>query len=327
MGTETHVIIGGTGSLGTALSKNLLDQGHKVRTFSRDEHKIERLERAIPKDQRARLSCIPGDVRDKADLTRACEGADYIINAAALKIIKTCEYAPMEAIKTNIIGSMNVIDAALACNVKRAILISTDKACLPANLYGMSKGCAEKVFTHANRYCGAKEGKFLVARYGNVWFSNGSVIKTFMEQAMSGVLQITDGECTRFHWTIDSAVNFVLDVLKNAPAGTISVPKLPAYKLSDLCHAFMRVYELGREPVVLGLRQGEKKHESMISEFESHSAKEEADRYVLHPGKTLNNGGWNFTSGTPGKRLGREELERLIRETVGYTEKGPMLYA
>lgn len=314
--------------MGTALTLSLLEAGEKVRTLSHNEHNIEKLQARVPKEKLVNLSCHKGFVEDLKRVKRSMRGCDFAIHAAATKVISVCEHNPVEAINTNILGSANVIDAAIDCHVKRVTLISSDKAVNPSNIYGATKLCAERLFIHANSYSAGHPPEFLVARYGNVWKSNGSVIHAFMKQAQDGVLRVTNKECTRFHWTIDEAVNFVLDVLQHADAGTISVPRLPSYKLEDLANAFMNVYRLEQEPIITGTVQGEKLHESMISEHESHYAKEKEDRFIITPGKSCNSGGWSFSSGSNKWRLGRMALEDLIRKSIGleFQDKGPQLY-
>ena len=309
-----YLLTGGSGTIGTALTKQLLSAGHKVRTLSRNEHSIQTLHRSIDPKHHVNLSCLIGDVRDIDRLMMAMRGVDYCIHAAAIKVIQLCEYDPKEAVLTNVLGSINVVDASIKSDVKRTVLISSDKEVLPVNCYGMTKGCAEKVFLASNRYCGAGDKKFVIARYGNVWNSNGSVAGVWKKQAEAGQLRITNREATRFHWKIDEAVNFVLDVTHNAAPETIHVPKLPSYKLGELADAFERVYEVPRPAEIIGLTPGEKLHETMVSEFESYQAEDKADRYILHHQRPVCEGGWAYMSSTNWK-LGRQHLEDLIRET------------
>jgi len=334
---NTYLITGGTGTLGTALTKLLLSQGHKVRVLARNEHGHERLERSIPQDEKGRLSCLVGAVEDESRLLRAMRGADYVIHAAAQKIIPTCEYNPIEAVQTNIQGTINTLNACLEAGIKRAVLVSTDKASSPATLYGGTKFVAERLWLNANRYSAGKEPHFVAVRYGNVWMSQGSVIHTWVKQAQYGVISITDPQCTRFHITLENAVAFVLSALHQANPGELWVPRLPSYRLGDLGLAFRQVYNLSKQPEITGLRRSEKLHESMISQDESPSLKGEAEgHYILEPGVIHNYVPKDQCQGHPVKpgkfqydscrnldvsRLGVEELTEEIREWVGHEKR------
>lgn len=312
---STYLITGGTGSLGTALTKHLLSAGHKVRAYARSEHGHERLQAQIPEEQKPRLSSLIGAVEDLQRLRRAVQGADYVIHGAAQKVIGLCEYNPLSATQTNIVGSCNVIQACLDEEIPRAVLVSTDKASSPATLYGGTKFVAERLWLNANRYSAGNPPHFVAVRYGNVWASNGSVIHAWKKQAEAkGPIEITDPQCTRFHITLPQAVEFVLSALHEAGAGELRVPRLPSYRLGDLAHAFRQVFGLERQPSTSGLRLSEKLHESMISPDESSSLKAEDDtHFTLEPGVIHRKGGMSYTSGSNQHRLGVEALTEEIR--------------
>lgn len=205
----------------------------------------------------------------------AFEGVDFIIHAAALKVVPSLEYNPAEAIKTNIQGGMNVIDAAIECNVKKVIFVSTDKACYPINLYGATKMCSEKLFTASNAYCGGKDIVLALVRYGNVAGSNGSVIPFFKK--LKDVLPVTHKDMTRFFITLDQAVELIYKAILFAKGGEIFVPKIPSFKITDLVEA------LGREYKEVGVRAGEKLHEYMVTYEESLSTYEYDWGYIIYP--------------------------------------------
>jgi len=313
----TYLITGGTGTLGTALTKLLLSQGHKVRVLARNEHGHQKLEAQIPQEQKPRLSSLVGAVEDLQRLRRAMYCCDYVVHAAAQKVIPLAEYNPVECVGTNITGTMNVINAAMESGVKKAVLVSTDKASGPATLYGGTKFVAERLWLNANRYSAGKEPHFVAVRYGNCWMSQGSVIHAWMKQAQYGAIEITDPTCTRFHLLISQAVAFVLDALHNAEPGELWVPRIPSYRLGDLAHAFRQVYKMDKQPSIIGLRMAEKRHESMISEDESSSIKREEDlHYILEPGVTHRKGGFSYNSGANEWKLNVESLKALIEESV-----------
>ena len=312
---SVFLITGGTGSLGTALTKLLLSQGHKVRVLARNEHSHERLEKAQSEAERGRLSCLVGAVEDASRLARAAAGCDYVIHAAAAKVIPLCEYNPVQAVNTNILGTINVLNACIDAGVKKAVLVSTDKASSPATLYGGTKFVAERLWLNANRYSAGKEPHFSAVRYGNVFASQGSVIHAFVKQAQYGALEITDPNCTRFHIKLDQAVAFVLDALHRAGPGELWVPRLPSYRLGDFAHAFRIAYDLKRQPNITGLRLSEKLHESMISSDEWPSLKAEEDlHYTLEPGVIHRAERREYSSGMNTWRLGVEALTEEIRE-------------
>ena len=274
------LITGGTGSLGKSLVDYLLKETRvrRVAIFSRDELKQQQLRIQFQDDPRLRW--FLGDIRDLDRLKRAFHGVDFVIHAAALKQVDTGEYNPMEFVKTNVLGSQNVIDAAIDTNVKRVVALSTDKASSPINLYGATKLTADKLFIAANNYSVAYGTTFAVVRYGNVMGSRGSVIPFFQEIAAQGnPLPITDIRMTRFWISIQSAVKFVIDSLEMMSGGELYVPRIPSMKIIDLAHAVAPKTKL----IEIGMRPGEKLHEEMISADDSRRTIMLQDRYVVTP--------------------------------------------
>ena len=274
------LITGGTGSLGKSLIEYLLRETkvRRIAIFSRDELKQQHLRIQFQDDQRLRW--FLGDVRDLDRLKRAFHGVDYVIHAAALKQVDTGEYNPMEFVKTNILGSQNVIDASIDAGVKRLVALSTDKASSPINLYGATKLTADKLFVAANNYSHAYGTAFSVVRYGNVMGSRGSVIPFFREIAAQGKpLPITDLRMTRFWISIESAVKFVIDSLEMMTGGELYVPRIPSMKIVDLANAVAP----GAKLEEIGMRPGEKLHEEMISADDSRRTIILENRYVVTP--------------------------------------------
>ena len=274
------LITGGTGSLGKSLIEYLLKetQVRRVAILSRDELKQHHLR--IQFEDNPRLRWFLGDVRDLERLKRAFHGVDYVIHAAALKQVDTGEYNPMEFIKTNVLGSQNVIDASIDAGVKRVVALSTDKASSPINLYGATKLTADKLFVAANNYSFSYGTTFSVVRYGNVMGSRGSVIPFFREIAAQGKpLPITDLRMTRFWISIESAVKFVIESLEMMTGGELYVPKIPSMKLVDLANAVVP----GAKLEEIGMRPGEKLHEEMISADDSRRTIILENRYVVTP--------------------------------------------
>jgi UDP-N-acetylglucosamine 4,6-dehydratase len=274
------LITGGTGSLGKSLVKYLLEQTNvrRIAILSRDELKQQHLRAQFQDDPRLRW--FLGDVRDLDRLKRAFHGVDYVIHAAALKQVDTGEYNPMEFIKTNVLGSQNVIDASIEAGVKRVVALSTDKASSPINLYGATKLTADKLFIAANNYSFTYGTSFSVVRYGNVMGSRGSVIPFFQEIAAQGrPLPITDLRMTRFWISIEAAVKFVIDSLEMMNGGELYVPRIPSMKIIDLANAIAPGVELEE----IGMRPGEKLHEEMISADDSRRTIIAKDRFVVTP--------------------------------------------
>lgn len=275
---KTILVTGATGSFGTAFLRRVL-RDHDiaaVRAFSRDELKQHELGRAL-RDDRVRL--LLGDVRDRERLRMATRGVDLIVHAAALKQVPACEYNPFEAVQTNIIGAQNVVSAAIDNDVPLTIALSTDKAVNPANLYGATKLCAEKIFAQAGAYAAGTRSRFASVRYGNVMGSRGSVIPIFKEQAHRGELTITDSRMTRFWITLDAAVDFVLSCIGLVEGGETFVPKIPSMRVTDMADAIAP----GVPRRVTGIRPGEKLHEVLLTEDEARNAGDLGDRYVILP--------------------------------------------
>lgn len=274
---KTILVTGGTGSFGKKFIQKLLTLGvKKTIVLSRDELKQYEMKKEFTDP---RLRFFIGDVRDKERLYRAFNGVDIVIHAAAMKHVDACEYNPFEAIKTNIHGAQNVIEAALDCNVKKVIALSTDKACSPVNLYGATKLASDKLFVAANSYVGDNPTSFSVVRYGNVVGSRGSVVPFFKSIKDTGVLPVTNEKMTRFWITLEQGVQFVLDSLDRMKGGEIFVPKIPSMKVMDLARAIAPECEIE----IVGIRPGEKLHEAMIMEDDARHTVEFEDYYVIQP--------------------------------------------
>jgi UDP-N-acetylglucosamine 4,6-dehydratase len=274
------LITGGTGSLGKSLIKFLLNETNvrRIAIFSRDELKQQQLKSHLQND--VRLRWFLGDIRDLERLKRAFHDVDYVIHAAALKQVDTGEYNPMEFIKTNVLGSQNVIDAAIEAGVRKVIALSTDKASSPINLYGATKLTADKLFVAANNYSFSYGTTFSVVRYGNVMGSRGSVIPFFQELAAQGKpLPITDLRMTRFWISIENAVKFVIDSLEMMSGGELYVPRIPSMKIIDLAQGVSPDAKI----IEIGMRPGEKLHEEMISADDSRRTIVLSDRFVVSP--------------------------------------------
>jgi UDP-N-acetylglucosamine 4,6-dehydratase len=273
---KTVLVTGGTGSFGKALVRYLLnnDCPKKIIVFSRDEMKQYMMKEEFGSNNS--LEFVLGDVRDKEKLERIFRGVDYIIHAAAIKIVPSAEENPAEAVKTNVIGAMNVIDSAIKNNVKKVIAFSTDKACNPVNLYGATKLCSDKLFIAANS---SSETAFSIVRYGNVIGSRGSIIPIFMEKKKEGVIPITDERMTRFWITLEEGVRFVLKNLNRMRGGEIFVPKIPSMRIVDLARAIAPECAIK----YIGVRPGEKLHEIMISSDDARNTTEFDDYYIIRP--------------------------------------------
>lgn len=314
---KSILITGGTGSFGNAFVTKILGTNVKrIIVFSRDELKQFEMAQRVT-DPRIRF--FIGDVRDKDRLYRAFDGVDIIVHAAALKQVPACEYNPFEAIRTNVLGAENIIEAAIDRNVKRVIALSTDKAASPINLYGATKLCSDKLFVAANSYVGKKETRFAVVRYGNVVGSRGSVIPFFKKIKETGRLPITDPRMTRFWITLEQGVQFVIDSVSRMQGGEIFVPKIPSMSITDLAKAIAPECEID----VIGIRPGEKLHEVMITEDNARTSLEYDSYYVIQPefswwgrekaknGKPLPEG-FKYSSDTNDQWLSIEELRRLV---------------
>jgi UDP-N-acetylglucosamine 4,6-dehydratase/5-epimerase len=273
------LITGGTGSFGKKFIEIMLQEKlpAKIIIYSRDELKQHEM-RAAGFDHPA-LRYFIGDVRDKDRLRRAFNGVDIVVHAAALKQVPACEYNPMEAIKTNILGGSNVIDAALDMNVSRVLALSTDKAVNPVNLYGATKLAAEKLFVQSNAYAGSRNIRFSCVRYGNVVGSRGSVVPVFLQQRQNGKITITDDRMTRFWISLEQGVRFVMRCIEQMQGGEVFVPKIPSMRTIDLAQAVAPDAEID----IIGIRPGEKLHEVLISEDEARSAVEREDMFVVVP--------------------------------------------
>lgn len=273
---KTVLLTGGTGSFGKAMVKRLLadNEINKLIIFSRDELKQFEMQEVYDSPK---LRYFIGDVRDYSRLKLAVEGVDAIIHAAAMKQIPASEYNPMEAIKTNILGAENIVNIAIEKNVEKIIALSTDKAANPANLYGATKLCSDKLMVAGNILAGAKKTKFSVVRYGNVLGSRGSVIPFFKERAKTGIIPITDEKMTRFWLTIEDGVQFVLDSFERMIGGEIFVPKIPSFKVTDVA----KVVCPGVPTEIIGIRPGEKLHEVMITEDDAQNTLEFENYYAI----------------------------------------------
>lgn len=275
---KSILITGGTGSIGNQIVKLLLEKKHprKIIIYSRDELKQYDMRR---KFSDSRLRFFIGDVRDLERTSLAMADVDIVIHAAALKQVPTCEYNPMEAVKTNIIGTANVLNAALSTGVSYVMALSTDKAVNPANLYGATKLVLEKLVINSNFYAGCTDKIFACVRYGNVTGSRGSVLPLFLKQKDGGTLTLTDNNMTRFWITLEQASEFILSCIEIMTGGEIFVPKLPSIRIGDLAVAIAPTAKL----VVTGIRPGEKVQECLVSPDEAWNTLDLIDRYVIVP--------------------------------------------
>lgn len=331
LNNKTILVTGGTGSFGKKFIKTVLKlySPKKIIVFSRDELKQSEMQHFWPDDSNGPMRYFLGDVRDYSRLKMAMTGVDIVIHAAALKQVPAAEYNPFEAIKTNIIGAQNVIDASLAKGVQKVIALSTDKAAAPTNLYGATKLASDKLFIAANNYSGKNNIKFSVVRYGNVMGSRGSVIPFFKKQKEKGVLSITDDRMTRFNITLQKGVDFVLLCLGKMWGGELFVPKIPSYKILDVAKVIAPNAKLD----IIGIRPGEKLHEEMITETDALNSIEFDEYYVILPSTRLwdeekfrmesNSSvgeicayGFSYNSGTNNQFLSTDELQKLILENT-----------
>ena len=291
---KTILVTGGTGSFGQKFVELLLktQRPRAIRIYSRDEWKQVQMQARFDD---SRLRFLIGDVRDRNRLYRALNGVDILIHAAALKQVPVAEYNPIEAVRTNIEGAVNVIDGAIDNGVPKVMALSTDKAVHPVNLYGATKLVAEKLLIQANSYSGPRETRFSVVRYGNVVGSRGSVVPVFREQSKGGALTITDERMTRFWITQEEAVRFILRCVDSMVGGEIFVPKIPSMRVTDLAEAIAP----GAKRKVTGIRPGEKLHEVLLTEEEAVHAREFDDHFVIEPEQPF----WSREKGRGGKPL------------------------
>lgn len=314
------LVTGGTGSFGKKFIKILKEEHNpkKIIVYSRDELKQHDMQ--ISGFDWDNLRYFIGNVRDRERLQRAMEGVDIVVHAAALKQVPACEYNPMEAIKTNIMGTSNVVEAALDVEVKKVLALSTDKAVNPVNLYGATKLAAEKLTVQSNAYAGGRETRFSCVRYGNVVGSRGSVVPKFFQQRENGKLTITDERMTRFWLTLEQGVNFVIRCLEQMSGGEVFVPKIPSTTIVDLAKAIAPDATID----FIGIRPGEKLHEVLISEDEARSTVELEDMYVVQPavaswfgyewedkGKKLDDG-FRYASNTNSEWLNIEQIKEIV---------------
>jgi len=329
LNNSSILVTGGTGSFGKRFIQTVLEryQPKKLIIYSRDELKQFEMQQYLPDSLYGCLRYFIGDIRDLPRLRTAMEGVDYVIHAAALKQVPAAEYNPFEAVKTNVIGSQNVIDAAINTGVKRVVALSTDKAAAPINLYGATKLTADKLFVAANIYAGGHNIKFSVVRYGNVMGSRGSVIPFFQDRQKTGVLPITDERMTRFNITLQEGVDFVLLCLNKMWGGELFIPKIPSYRITDVAKAINPDCRLE----IVGIRPGEKLHEEMITVNDAMNTLDFDDHYVILPSakpswsvdsfiaESRNTPGvfspedFSYNSGTNKHFLTVEELRELIK--------------
>ncbi len=315
---STVLITGGTGSFGKQFVSTLLEAYHpaKLIILSRDE--LKQHDMRMSGYNHPNLRYFIGDVRDRSRLYRAFQGVDIVVHAAALKQVPACEYNPNEAVATNIDGARNVIETALDAGVQRVIALSSDKATMPVNLYGATKLVAEKLFIQGNSYSGESGTRFSCVRYGNVVGSRGSVVPIFKEQAKTGCITITDARMTRFWITLKQGVRFVISCIEQMQGGEVFVPKLPSMSIVNLAKL------IGPDCSIkyIGIRPGEKLHESMISTDEARQTLELEDRYIvepLHPWWTTNSGegkrlpeGFSYSSDTNSHWLTPDEMRSML---------------
>ena len=320
------LITGGTGTFGRAFARSLLvSHGGKIVIYSRDEQKQEAMERELAEwDNHGRLRFMLGDVRDEARLRSAMRGIDTVVHAAALKIVPKCEYDPIEAVRSNVGGAENVIRASIAAGVSKAMLLSTDKAVQPVNLYGATKLTAERLFIAANHLSGSpgnpEATRFSVVRYGNVANSRGSVIPLFKQLAAEGKpLPITHPEMTRFWITIEEAVAFVRMRLVDMQGGEVFIPKMPSFRITDLALA---IDEKSMPPwQVVGMRPGEKVHETLITPHDVPQLWHYLERFTILPTwRKLDpdlvvpqDGNFTYSSDTNTSWLSVDDLRRMVK--------------
>lgn len=321
LNNKSILVTGGTGSFGQRFVRTLLEQSRarRIIIFSRDELKQSQMKAAFP-DPEGRLRFFLGDVRDAERLERAFNDVDFVVHAAALKQVPALEYNPFEAIKTNIIGTQNVINAALNRGVERIVLVSTDKAANPINLYGATKLCAEKLMISANAYSGMQNTRFGVVRYGNVFGSRGSLVQVIEQQKKTGRVTLTHEDMTRFWITLDQGIELVLTALATMHGGEIFIPKVPSMRVRDVIRLLAPECEID----VVGIRPGEKLHETLVTVDEARHAVEYDNHYVILPEfdwwkKELHSAGkllpdqFQLTSANNDRWLDQESLLNLLK--------------
>jgi UDP-N-acetylglucosamine 4,6-dehydratase (inverting) len=331
---KTVLVTGGTGSFGKKFIKTIFSNydPEKVIVYSRDELKQFEMQESSEfkeHDRQDKLRFFIGDVRDLERLKRAMEGVDIVIHAAALKQVPAAEYNPFEAVKTNVLGGQNVIDASFYCGVRKVVALSTDKAAAPINLYGATKLTSDKLFIAANNYRGKHDIKLSVVRYGNVMGSRGSVIPFFIKKSSEGVLPITDERMTRFNITLQEGVDFVISCLERMWGGELFVPRIPSYRIVDVAEAINSNCKIK----IVGIRPGEKLHEEMITATDAINTIEFDDYFVILPSTQLwdtdrfrieSNGregrfcqyGFSYNSGSNDRFLSVKEIKELIVKNV-----------
>ncbi|MBI5258792.1 MAG: UDP-N-acetylglucosamine 4,6-dehydratase (inverting) [Burkholderiales bacterium] len=329
LNNKSVLITGGTGSFGKAFVHTVLSRYPKVKRlviYSRDELKQFEMAQMLPPSQYPQLRFFIGDIRDQARLTRALEGIDIVVHAAALKQVPAAEYNPFECIKTNVLGAQNLIEACLDTNVKRVVALSTDKAAAPINLYGATKLCSDKLFVAGNNIKGSRDLRFSVVRYGNVMGSRGSVIPFFVDKRATGVLPITDPQMTRFNISLQEGVDMVLWSIEHAWGGEILVPKIPSYRITDVAQAVAPE----AEQRVVGIRPGEKIHEEMITASDSPNTVDlghyyailpsggaySVDDYCARTGASRVKPGFCYDSGSNSDFLSVPQLREMITQQV-----------
>lgn len=316
---QSILLTGGTGSFGKDFCRIMLEKYKPkvIRVYSRDELKQHEMRLAFGDDSHLRF--FIGDVRDPDRLRRAMYGVDMVVHAAALKQVVACEYNPFEAVKTNVHGAQNVIDAAIDTGVKKVIALSTDKAVNPVNLYGATKLCADKLFIQGNAYAGERGTRFACVRYGNVIGSRGSVIPLFLKQKENGIITITDERMTRFWITLDEAVELVVKAFDYMEGGEIFVPRIPSMRIMDLAAAIAPECKIK----YIGIRPGEKLHEALTGEDEGRNTISYQDMYVILPvyswwdRKNYQNGvklpdNFIYASESNDSWLSVDELQRIV---------------
>lgn len=325
LNNKTLLITGGTGSFGKSFTRYILNKYKGIKKliiFSRDELKQYEMQKSFSKKELDKLRFFLGDIRDKNRLETAFEDVDYIVHAAALKQVDTAEYNPLEFVKTNILGSQNIVDACLKSNVKKVVALSTDKAAAPINLYGATKLCSDKLFSAANNVKGKRNISFSLVRYGNVLGSRGSILSTFVKQSKRGFINITDERMTRFNISMKDAVQMVDWVLRKSIGGEIFVPKLKSFRVIDFAKTLCPKCKIKK----IGIRPGEKIHEEMITSSDSYNTFDLNKYYAIvgnynektykfyskykkiNPENSLNS--------LKNKFLTKEQLNKIIKENL-----------